>query len=151
MPLGYGGGLRDIDDIKTVLGLGCEKAIINTAAVLDPKFVEKAVNIFGGQSIVVSIDVKKVGLLNKYTAFIKGGTIRVKGSLVDFIAKMHKIGVGEIIINSIDRDGTMLGYDLPLLKEVSKLCSIPLVACGGAGKLNEGPSSGQRIPGFDHI
>ena len=137
MPLGYGGGLRNIKDIETIFKLGCEKAIINTAAVLDPYIIQNAVDIFGGQSIVASIDVKKVGLLNRYMAFIEGGTKRVKKPLADLITRMQEIGVGEIILNSIDRDGTMMGYDLSLLRLVSKICCIPLVACGGARTLND--------------
>jgi len=136
MPLGYGGGIRTLDDVKTILGLGIEKIAINTYAVENPSFVTEAADFAGSQSVVVSIDVKK-NSLGKYEVFTHGGRKATGLDPVKFAVEMEKIGAGELFLNSIDRDGTMQGYDLDLIKRVTGAVNIPVVACGGAGKVQD--------------
>lgn len=131
MPLGYGGGIRNLDDVKTILGLGIEKVIINTQAVENPDFVSTVANFAGNQSTVVSIDVKK-GLLGRYEVRINRGTKSTGLDPVEFAKTMEKQGAGELMLCSIDRDGTMKGYDIDLIKRVTSAVTIPVVACGGA-------------------
>jgi cyclase len=134
MPLGYGGGINNIEQIKELFYIGFEKIILNTAAIENPNIIKDASNLFGSQSIVVSIDVKKK-FLGKYEVMIKSGKKKTAVDPVIIAKKMEKYGAGEIIINSIDRDGTMQGYDISLIKMVSESVKIPVIACGGAGKV----------------
>jgi cyclase len=136
MPLSYGGGLRDLDDIKTVFNLGVEKVVINSYAIENPDFVREASERYGSQSIVVAVDVKR-NSFGKYEVFSRAGRERTKLNPVDHAKKMEKQGAGEIFLNSIDRDGTMEGYDIELIKKVSQVVSIPVIACGGAGRIND--------------
>jgi cyclase len=136
MPLSYGGGLNDIDDLRALFGLGVEKAIINTHAVEHPEFVLKASKIFGASSIVVSIDAKLTGK-REYRIHTRGGRIPTKLSPVDHARRMEDMGAGEILLNSIDRDGTQAGFDLDLIRNVTAAVNIPVIACGGAGKLQD--------------
>lgn len=134
MPLGYGGGIRSLDDVKMLLGLGVEKVILNTAAVERPELVSEVAAYAGSQAVVVSMDVKR-SLLGKYEVFTHCGT---KGTGLDPVRhaqEMERRGAGELFVNSIDRDGTMQGYDLDLVRRVAEAVDIPLVACGGAGKV----------------
>ncbi|MCR4329110.1 MAG: AglZ/HisF2 family acetamidino modification protein [Candidatus Roizmanbacteria bacterium] len=134
MPLGYGGGVRRLEDIKAIFNAGVEKIVINSYAFENPDFIRQAADQFGSQSIVVSIDVKK-GFLGKYQTCTHSGKKSTKQCPVDFAIQMENAGAGEILLNSIDRDGTMEGYDVDLLRCVSEKVGIPVVACGGAGKL----------------
>ncbi len=134
MPFAVGGGIKNVYQIEQLLKAGAEKVIINTQAVLNPKFIEKAANIFGSQSIVICIDVKK-SFLGKYEVWIKDGSENTKFDPLEVAKKAEDLGVGEIIINSIDLDGTMNGYDLKLVKNVVDEIVLPVVACGGAGNL----------------
>jgi cyclase len=134
MPLGYGGGIRNIDQMKAVFQLGFEKVAINTAAYENPDLITQGANIFGSQSIVVSVDVKK-SLLGKYEVMIHAGNKKTGRDPVEYIKEMQSRGAGEILINAIDRDGTMEGYDLKLVKAVAAAVKIPVVACGGAGNI----------------
>lgn len=134
MPLCYGGGVRSLDDIKTLFNLGIEKVAVNSFAVEDPLFITKASEMFGNQSIVVSIDVKK-NPLGKYKVFTHGGKKPAGLSPVEFAMEMEKNGAGELLLTSIDLDGTMEGYDLKLIESVSSAVSIPVIACGGAGSI----------------
>ena len=136
MPLGYGGGIRNLDEIKKIFSLGVEKIIINTHAVENPSFIKQAANLFGSQSIVVSIDVKK-NLFGKYEIFTQGGKKSTKLNPVIFARQMEEMGAGELFLNSIDRDGTMKGYDIELIQKISKKVTIPVIACGGAGRLED--------------
>lgn len=136
MPLTYGGGIRDVDDMKKIYTLGVEKIIICSYAVEKPEFITQAAKIFGSQSVVVAIDVKK-NAWGKDEVQTYSGTRRVKIDPVGFAQKMEAMGAGEIFLNSIDRDGTFSGYDINLIKEVSKAVSLPLIACGGAGSVND--------------
>lgn len=136
MPFGYGGGIRDLDDIKTLFSIGAEKIVINSYAVENPRFIKDAADRFGNQSIIVSIDVRR-NLLGKYTVYTHGGKVATKYDPVKFAQFMEEMGAGEIILTSIDRDGTMKGYDIDLIKKVTSVLSIPVVASGGAGKIED--------------
>lgn len=134
MPLGYGGGIRLLEDVKTLLGLGIEKVILNTAAVELPELVTKAAEYAGSQAVVISMDVKR-GLLGKYEVFTRSGTKATGLDPVRHAQEMERRGAGELFVNSIDRDGTMQGYDLDLIRRVAEAVCIPVIACGGAGNL----------------
>ncbi len=136
MPLAYGGGLRTIDDIKAVVALGVEKVSINSAAVEDPDLVSRAADAVGSQSVVASIDVKR-SLFGKYEVHVRGGRKATGLDPAQFAAAMEKKGAGEIMLNAIDRDGTQKGYDIELIRRVAARVSIPVIACGGAGKVED--------------
>jgi cyclase len=136
MPLCYGGGVRSLEDIKQIFKIGVEKVSVNTAAVGDPDLVRKAAELFGSQSIVLSIDVRR-SFLGKYEIYSHGGKNPTGLDPVKFLMNMEDLGAGEILLNSVDRDGTMIGYDIELIKKVTKAVSIPVVACGGAGKIQD--------------
>jgi cyclase len=136
MPLGYGGGLRMLEDIREILTLGVEKVAINSYAVENPSFIRAAADLAGSQSIVVSMDVKK-NFWGKYEVMTHSGQKATGLDPVKFAVDMEQMGAGELLINSIDRDGTMQGYDLELIKCVSRAVTIPVVACGGAHTVND--------------
>ncbi len=136
MPMSYGGGITTIDQIKEILFNGIEKVIINKAAHINPKSITEAARLFGNQSIVISIDVKKT-LFKGYKVYTDNGKNNTGLVPAMFAKQMEEAGAGEILLNSIDRDGTYLGYDLNLINEVSKAVSIPLIAMGGAGNTND--------------
>ncbi len=136
MPLTYGGGIRRLEDIKELFGLGIEKVAINSNAVENPNLIRNAVDYFGGQSIVVSIDVKK-NSFGTYEVFTHGGTKGTNLDPVNFAIQMEEMGAGEILLNSVDNDGTMEGYDIALIKNVSESVGVPVIACGGAGKIDD--------------
>jgi imidazole glycerol-phosphate synthase subunit HisF len=136
MPFAVGGGIKSVSDIREIINAGAEKVVLNTFAFGNPDFIEEAVNEFGSSTIVVSIDVKKTMLSGK-KVFVKSGSKKTKFDPVDYAKKIEQLGAGEIIINSIDQDGTMAGYDIKLIKEVSNSISIPVVAAGGAGSLED--------------
>lgn len=136
MPFAVGGGISNIQEIKEIINAGAEKVIINTYAAENPDFIKKASDIFGSSTIVISIDVKKKFLRRKQVYTI-GGRKSTGLNPVDFARLMEEKGAGEIIINSIENDGLMTGYDLELVEEVSKAVSIPVVATGGAGNTND--------------
>lgn len=132
MPFGYGGGVKTVAQIERLFSIGVEKAIINTATFLDPNMVEEAVKVAGSQSIVVSMDVKK-SLLGHYEVYTNNGKTKTKLDPVTYAKKVQDYGVGELIVSSIDREGTGKGYDLRLLEMVSNAVDIPVVGLGGAG------------------
>lgn len=134
MPLGYGGGIRDMEDVKRLLAIGVEKFVLNTAAVENPSLIRAAADHAGSQAVVISIDVKKT-LFGKYEVFTRGGKKGTGLDPVKFAVDMEKQGAGEIFLNSIDRDGTMQGYDLDIIRRVSESVTVPVVACGGAGTI----------------
>lgn len=131
MPLGYGGGIRTLEDIKKILRLGVEKVSLNSVAVEQPMLVRQAADLFGSSTIVVSIDVKK-DFWGRYRVFTHGGRKSTGLDPVKFAQDMDRAGAGELLITSIDRDGTMQGYDLELVRQISETVSVPVVACGGA-------------------
>lgn len=134
MPFAVGGGIRSISDIRRIINAGAEKAIINTYALENPDFIKQASEEFGSSTIVVSMDVMKKRF-GKKQLFTHGGKNASGLPPKDFAQLMEEKGAGEIIINSIEQDGTMQGYDLELIKTVSKAVTIPVVAAGGAGKM----------------
>lgn len=134
MPFGYGGGLASVNDIEKLFKIGVEKAILNTAAVQNANLLRDASKVAGSQSIVVSMDVKK-SLFGKYSVYIKSGQFNTKLDPVDFAKRAEEAGAGELILCSIDREGTGQGYDEELIKSVTSAVDIPVVASGGAGNL----------------
>lgn len=134
MPFGVGGGISNLEQIEEIFKAGAEKVIINTNAILNPDLVKSASEHFGSQSIVVCLDVKK-NLFGKYEVYIKDGSENTHLNPVELALKLQDYGAGELIINSIDNDGMMKGYDINLIKIISKNVDIPVVACGGAWKL----------------
>lgn len=136
MPLGYGGGVRTLEDINTILGVGIEKVSVNSHAVENPTFVRQAADQVGSQSVVVSIDVKK-NLLGRYQVATQGGRRATPLDPVRFAVQMAEMGAGEILLNSVDRDGTLQGYDIELIKKVAHSVDIPVVACGGAATIDD--------------
>ena len=135
LPLCYGGGVRTIEQVRKIISLGVERVAINSMAIIQPDFVKSAADAFGSSTIVVSLDVK----LNKkkqYEVFTHGGT-RGTGRRPEEVAiEMNRAGAGELLLNSIDRDGMMNGYDLALLKTVVAAVDVPVTISGGAGQLN---------------
>jgi cyclase len=136
MPFSAGGGIRTLEEIRKIIKAGAEKVIINTSAAENPAFIQDAASEFGSSTIVVSIDVKK-NILGKERTYIYSGKSPTSFDPVTFARIAEEKGAGEIIINSIDLDGTMRGYDLSLVKRVSDAVSIPVVAMGGAGNLHD--------------
>ena len=134
MPFGVGGGINDISQIEHLLKAGAEKVVINTNSVIKPDLIKESSKVFGSQSIVVSKKKKKT-FFGKYECLIKDGTVKTKENPVELAKKAEQDGAGELIINSIDLDGVMTGYDLELIKSIAEIVSIPVVACGGAGNL----------------
>jgi cyclase len=136
MPMAYGGGITTIEQIKTILYNGVEKIIINKAAHTSPKLISKAASLFGNQSIVVSIDVKKV-FLRGYRVFTDNGQTNTGLHPVEFAQQIAALGAGEILLNCIDKDGTFSGYELTLIEQVTTAVNIPVVAIGGAATVND--------------
>lgn len=136
MPVCYGGGVRTLEDMKALFSLGIEKVAVNSCAVENPTFIRAAAEIFGSQSVIISIDVKK-NLRGRYEVFTHGGRKNTGLDPVKLAAEMESHGAGELLLTSIERDGTMQGYDLNLIKQVSGTVGIPIVACGGAGKVSD--------------
>lgn len=134
MPLGYGGGIRDMDDVKRLLAMGVEKIVLNTSAVENPSLIRAAADYAGSQAVIISMDVKKT-LFDKYEIFTRSGKTGTGLDPVKFAVEMERQGAGEILVNSIDRDGTMQGYDLELIRRVADSVTVPVVACGGAGNI----------------
>jgi cyclase len=134
MPLSYGGGITDLEQIKKIFFIGYEKVIINTAFIQKPKLIREAADFAGSQSVVVSIDVKNE-LFGKRSCYINDGKNKVNTDPVTLAKKAEELGAGEILLNSITRDGMMQGYDIKLVKEVVNAVSIPVIACGGANDM----------------
>jgi len=138
IPLTVGGGIRSVDDIKRMLIAGADKVSINTAAVHDPEFVRRAATQFGSQCIVVAIDAKRVSTdadENRWEVFTHGGRKTTGLDVVEWAMKMAEYGAGEILLTSMDRDGTRDGFDIELTKAVGDAVNIPVIASGGVGKL----------------
>lgn len=136
MPMAYGGGVSTISHISTLLRIGFEKVILNTSLFKSPNFVSEAVSKFGSQAIVASIDVKNK-ILGKQEVFIESGNRSTGMDPIRAAQFAEKLGVGEILLTSIDKEGLMDGYDIDLIKKVSTSVNIPVIASGGAGKLHD--------------
>jgi len=134
IPLTVGGGVRSIKDINNLLRAGADKVSINTAAVINQNLVKEGAEKFGSQCIVVAVDAKKVKN-NKWEIFTHGGRKSTGKDVLKYVKKMETLGAGEILLTSMDRDGTKKGYDLDLTKKVSNLLNIPVIASGGVGSL----------------
>jgi cyclase len=134
MPLAYGGGVADCATIEKLFGLGVEKVALNTAAVERPELVREAAKAFGSQSIIVSVDVRKK-LFGGYEVCARAGVRRAGTDPVAFARRMEEHGAGEILIHNIERDGTMSGFDIGLVRAVAHAVSVPVIACGGAASL----------------
>ncbi len=135
MPVAYGGGIQTVDQAKRIVHSGVEKAILSTAAFQSPDLIRACSDQIGASSTVVCLDVKR-SILGKYEVYTRSGKHGTKMSPVQAAEYAQKHGAGELVIHSIDRDGTMKGFDLPLLKSVNDAVDIPIVACGGAGTLD---------------
>lgn len=134
MPFGYGGGIRSVEDVRQVLATGAEKAIINTAAWKNPNLIKEAAARFGSQSIVVSMDVKR-SFFGKPQVFVAAARENTGEDPVTYARRMEELGAGEILLTSVDREGTFSGYDVELVRQITRTVGIPVVAHGGAGQL----------------
>ena len=138
IPLTVGGGIRNLDDIREMLNAGADKVAINTAALLNPELVKQAAERFGSQCIVVAVDAKQVSGKHeerKWEIFTHGGRKATGKDAIDWVKKMVESGAGEILLTSMDRDGTKNGFDLELKKQVSRAVTVPIIASGGVGNL----------------
>jgi imidazole glycerol-phosphate synthase subunit HisF len=135
MPLCYGGGVRSVDQVRRIIGLGAEKVALSAAAIADPSLVSRAADAVGRQSLVVVIDARRNARGDGWDVLTHNGTRPVEGDPASLGERMQHAGVGEIVINSIDRDGEMKGYDLELARAVRARTSVPLTVLGGAGSL----------------
>jgi cyclase len=134
MPVAYGGGIRTLEQVRRVIRCGIEKVVINSAAYESTEVVTRAAEVFGSQAVVGGVDVKRT-LLGSYKPLAKSGSVDPKVRLDQHVRRLVEAGAGEILLNSIDRDGMMNGYDVELIAQVSRGLEVPLVACGGAGNL----------------
>lgn len=135
MPLSCGGGITTVEQVQQLLAIGYEKVVINTGLVKNPELIKKSVELFGSQSIVASIDAKLIE--GQYKCVIADGSETINKSPIELAKEAEQLGVGEIIINSIDRDGMMQGYDIPLVRGVVDSVKVPVTAIGGAGGIND--------------
>lgn len=134
MPLSYGGGITNITQVKKLFSLGIEKVVLNTAAIINPNLINEIADIYGSQSVVVSIDVKK-SFLGKFQVMYSSGTKVESKSVRELITEIQERGAGEVIVHAIDRDGTQNGFDLDLIRIAAEVTRVPLVALGGASNL----------------
>jgi imidazole glycerol-phosphate synthase subunit HisF len=133
IPFTVGGGIRSVADAGAALRAGADKTAVNTAAVRDPPLVSRLAESYGSQCVVVAVDVKRIG--DRLAVMVNGGREETSLEAVDWSRRLEALGAGEILLTSMDRDGTGQGYDLPLLKAVTRTVSIPVIASGGAGSL----------------
>ncbi len=135
IPFSVGGGVKSIDDFDLILKSGADKVSINSIAVLNPKLIEEAALKYGNQCVVVSIDAKKSD--DKWCVYINGGRKNTGLDVIEWAKKVVLLGAGELVINSIDEDGMKSGYDVELLKKITEVVGVPVIASGGAGKLED--------------
>jgi cyclase len=146
IPFTVGGGIRTVKDIRTLLKAGCDKVSINTSAVDNPELIRKASDRFGSQCIVVAIDAKQVDNKHEWQVYTHGGRTPTRLDAISWAKHVVRLGAGEILLTSMDRDGTRQGYDLELTRRMSEAVSVPVIASGGAGSLEDlylGFSKGQ--------
>jgi cyclase len=137
MPLCYGGGVKTVEQFDRIIGLGVEKVSVSSAAVDDPELIGRAAARVGSQSVVVVVDVKKTGLFRKPEVVTLNATKRSGLEPAPWVAKLQQLGAGEIVLNNVDRDGEMKGYDVDLVDEMRKATSLPLTVLGGAGTIDD--------------
>jgi len=148
IPLTVGGGVRSCDDIRSLLNAGADKVSINTSAIINPQLVEQAAGRFGSQCIVIAIDAKKVG--DHWEVFTHGGRNSTGINAVSWAKKMVELGAGELLLTSMDRDGTKIGFDNILTKLISDTVDVPIIASGGVGTLQH-LVDGVKIGGADAV
>lgn len=146
MPLCYGGGVKSAEVVERLVALGVEKVALSSAAVEQPSLISEAAERVGRQSVVVVMDVKATGLLRSHEVVTYNATRRTGHDPVGFAREMQRLGAGEIVLNSVDRDGTMQGYDLALIDQLKAAIDVPLTVVGGAGKLDDIRELAQRHP-----
>lgn len=134
MPLTVGGGISDVEDFRTLLNAGADKVSVNSAAIRSPELISRAADRFGSQCVVVAIDAKKTD--DGYHVYINGGRIDTGLDALEWAKKVEKLGAGEILLTSMDADGTKQGFDIPLTDLISKNVNIPVIASGGCGTLD---------------
>jgi cyclase len=137
MPLCYAGGVRTAEQVERIVSLGVEKVAISSAALDRPELISEAARRVGNQSVVVVLDVKKTGLLKRYSVHSHNASRNTSVSPADFARRAQALGAGEIVINSVDKDGTMEGYDMALVDEIRNAVSLPMTVLGGAGSLTD--------------
>jgi len=137
MPVCYGGGVSTVSQMRKLFHIGVEKISISSAAVQRPALITEAANIFGRQSIVVTLDIKRTIFKRNYQVVIKNASQKTGLNPLKFAKQVVKLGAGELLINNVDLDGTMRGYDLPLLKNITDSVEIPVIALGGAGSIQD--------------
>lgn len=137
MPLCYGGGVKSVAHAKQIINLGAEKVSVSSATIENPKLVAEIAEEVGKQSVIVVMDVKKKGLLGKYEVYTRNGTKATGKNPREFAQEMEKNGVGEIVVNSIDHDGMMKGYDIKLIESIREAVNVPMTVLGGAGSLSD--------------
>jgi len=147
IPLTVGGGIRKLEDIYKLLNVGCDKVSLNSAAIKRPEFINEGAKRFGAQCIVVAIDVKRTG--NQYNVYLNGGRVDTGINAVEWAKEVVDRGAGEILLTSMDADGTKAGFEIPITKQISELVNVPIIASGGAGTMehfkevfNEGADAG---------
>lgn len=133
IPLTVGGGIRVLDDIYRLLAVGCDKVSINSAAIKRPEFINEGAKRFGSQCIVVAIDVKKTG--NQYNVYLNGGRVDTGINAYEWAKEVVDRGAGEILLTSMDADGTKAGFDLSITEQISRAVNVPVIASGGAGTM----------------
>jgi cyclase len=134
MPLSFGGGINTVDTAKKIFSLGFEKVILNTASFQKPELITQIAKIYGSQAVVVAVDVKK-NFLGKYEVYSLSGTVNQKKKPVDWVKEVEQLGAGEILLTSIEREGTWKGFDTDLIRQVAESVSLPVIAQGGAGSI----------------
>ena len=135
-PLAYGGGVTRIQDASRIIESGFERIVVNSACSTHPRFVKEMCQELGSSTVVGSIDVKIRRLFGE-AAMVSGGKKSIRGKVLDWVRRVEDLGVGEIMINSIDRDGEMEGYDLELIRRISEVVSVPVIACGGVASFGD--------------
>jgi len=136
MPVCYGGGITNMEQIKKIFSLGIEKVSLGNMALKNDSLIKEAVEIFGSQSIIATIDIKK-SLFGKYQVYDYVNKKSYKKDYIEYIQHLEELGIGEILINNVDLEGTQKGYDIELMKNIVSSVNIPVIACGGAGKLDD--------------
>jgi len=134
IPFCYGGGVRSVEDARRIFALGVEKIAVNTAALERPNLTGELAGEFGSQSVIVAMDVHR-SVLGRHTVMARRGRQRTSRAAVEYAAESAERGAGEILVNSVDRDGTQKGYDIELMADVCEAVTVPVIACGGAGEL----------------
>jgi cyclase len=137
MPFCYGGGIKTIEQAQRIFSLGVEKIAISSAAIENPQLISQMAERVGNQSVVVVLDIKKKALSSKYELYTHNGIKSTGIDPVQFAIEMQKLGAGEIVVNSIDQDGVMKGYDMNLINKIREVISIPITVIGGAGNLDD--------------